>query len=146
MFCIHCGQELPRHAKFCSQCGKQVESQDNSAATTTTQEPIHKPAGRLERCEIFYIPVQEKIGLFPKEKGRFEAVAGNEAEKRVIASSVVFNLGGLNLYGPEEKNARHKEQLEALVKMLKADGWIQQKKPGAIWYNLKFERPDMKEG
>lgn len=140
MFCIHCGKELPKNAKFCSQCGKQIEEQ-GAAADTAPQETAIHPDGRSETCEIVYISVQEKIGLFPKEKGRFEAIAVNEEKKRVIAASDVFDLGGLNLYGPQEKNARHKAQVEALANTLKADGWLRLKKPGAIWYNLKFERP-----
>lgn len=136
MFCIHCGTELPKHAKFCYQCGKQVITIQEKLPP----EAIIQPAGQTDLCEIVYVPVQEKIGLFPKEKGRFEAIAVNETERKVIAASPVFELGGLSLYGPQEKNALHKQPLEALIDTLKAEGWIRQKKPGAIWYNLRFER------
>lgn len=138
MFCIHCGTELPKHAKFCYQCGKQVEVMNNQEKLLP--EVIIPPSGQVDMCEIVYVPVQEKIGLFPKEKGRFEAIAVSETEKKMIAASPVFELGGLSLYGPQEKNALHKQPLEALANTLKAEGWVQQKKPGAIWYNLRFER------
>jgi len=137
MFCIQCGTNLPKHANFCFQCGKQA---DCKGLSEEHSELIPRVLGQAIMCEIVYVPVQEKIGLFPKEKGRFEAIAVSETEKRIIAASPIFDLGGMSLYGPQEKNALHKQPLEALANTLKAEGWIRQKKPGAIWYNLRFER------
>lgn len=39
MYCIHCGQELPDNANFCSNCGKQVNV-TFSFATQEFSEPI----------------------------------------------------------------------------------------------------------
>lgn len=142
MFCIYCGTELPGHAKFCSHCGKPVEAADKQAQTegsdnTGSSVTSTNPS---ERCEIVYVSVQEKIGLFPKEKGRYEAIRTGAAGPEILAASPVFELGGLNIYGPQEKVSRHKEPLEELAGHLKAEGWVQSKKAGPIWYNLHFER------
>lgn len=138
MYCIYCGTELPNHAKFCSQCGKQVDCKPG--AGVPAQEAEAPEAGMPEFCEMVYVPVQEKIGLFPKEKGRFEVISGEGEERQVLAASPVFDLDSLNLYGPQEKNARHREPMEALAASMKEKGWVQQKKPGFAWYNLKFRR------
>lgn len=136
MFCIHCGVKLPAHAKFCFQCGEKVEH------TVISPQPGEQEAamdtGEEKACEIIYVPLQEKIGLFPKEKGRYDAVLTETEGKKAIASSPVFDLGGLNIYGPAEKNPRHKAPFEQLVSELQQAGWVQQKKPGLFWYNITF--------
>ena len=143
MFCVYCGTQLPEYANFCSHCGKKVETL-RSAEEQKPSVKVKTPPAFAE-CEIVYVSVQEKIGLFPKEKGRFEVIADSGGERQVLASSPVFELDGFNLYGPQEKNARHRQPLEELADALEQDGWVRRKKKGSIWYNYKFERPEGKE-
>ena len=41
-YCIHCGQKLPNHAKFCHNCGKAINQIDNTQRRTVYDGDIHK--------------------------------------------------------------------------------------------------------
>ena len=138
MYCMHCGVVLPEHANFCYQCGKKVEHPEK-ANEIPHPEPVAETVS-VEECEIVYIPVQEKKGLFPKEKGRFDAITAGEASVKTIRSSTIFELGGFNLYGPQEKNPRHKAALNELIADLENEGWVRKKKTALPWYHIAFKR------
>lgn len=137
MFCIHCGAKLPEQAKFCAQCGKKIELPETvqpPEAETDNSETI------WETCEIVYVLCQEKVGLFPKEKGRFAAVVVREDGPVTMAQSSLFNMGALNLYGPDKKNKQHTDTLEALQAVLESAGWQRETDRGQFWYSTKFRR------
>ena len=67
MFCAHCGQELPGHAKFCSQCGVAVgvEPQPQEVRPLVKKEAntiSHKPTEKAEPAKVAI-----KAAVDPKE-------------------------------------------------------------------------------
>lgn len=95
MFCAHCGQELPGHAKFCSQCGVAVgvEPQPQEVRPLVKKEApstiSHKPTEQAEPAKVAI-----KAAVDPKEKEMAELrmVIGDVlAFKR---ESPIINVGG----------------------------------------------------
>ena len=140
MFCIHCGAKLPEQAKYCAQCGQKVELPETASSPQTADDDSEVV---WENCEIVYVPYQEKVGLFPKEKGCFEAVVAGEHGTVSIAKSPLFNMGALNLYGPDRKNKQHAATLNALQAELETAGWKREADRGQFWYSLKFRRKNL---
>ena len=53
VYCIHCGQQLPEDAKFCSNCGKTVNGNPTIRRKTIYDGEIHKCPSCGERLDSF---------------------------------------------------------------------------------------------
>lgn len=93
-----------------------------------------------ETCEIIYVIVEEKWGIFPKETAQFQTLIQGENQGLAVMKSVKFDLEKLNTAGPNKKNKKHKAAFDAFTAKLAEQGW-QQCGQGDLWFNWKLQRP-----
>lgn len=89
-----------------------------------------------EKCQITYVIVKEKWGIFPRDTVQFQALAEDGA---IVAKSAKFELEGLNTMGPNRKNKKHRAAYEALSEKLKQAGW-EECGQGELWFNVYFHK------
>lgn len=62
MFCTNCGKQIPDDARFCPECGAQMDPQVNTANTVSTTNQTHKKNNNFnssskEREQINYVAI-----------------------------------------------------------------------------------------
>lgn len=92
-----------------------------------------------ETCEIIYVIIEEKWGIFPKETAQFQTIAEGDDPKFTAMKSGKFDLEKLNTAGPNRKNKKHKAAFDAFTAKLAEQGW-QQCGQGELWFNWKLQR------
>ncbi|QDR81068.1 hypothetical protein [Sporomusa termitida] len=99
-------------------------------------------------CEIIYQVTGERWGIFPRDKGEFQARLLNsdginiqENQKPMIRKSEQIEIMSCS-FTPDEKNKRHRRALDGLVEKLVKAGWQQLPEQGAAWYSLRFYKDD----
>jgi len=88
-FCVHCGEELPAVAKFCSSCGKKIESDLESADESQPQA-------------FDWVFAQEKTGKYDNRQEDLRSYLGNHKVKDVRK----FFAKGLELHFPQTLNEK----------------------------------------
>ena len=101
-------------------------------------------------CEIMYQVTGERWGIFPRDKGEFQAHLSNsdsinihEKQDTVIKKSEQIEIMSCS-FTPDEKNKRHRQALAGLVEKLVKGGWQQVPEQGTAWYSLRFYKDDGK--
>lgn len=99
-------------------------------------------------CEIYYQVTGERWGIFPRDKGEFQARLSNfdcinihENQNPIIRKSDQIEIMSCS-FTPDEKNKRHRRALDGLVEKLVKAGWQQLPERGAAWYSLRFYKDD----
>lgn len=113
MHCARCGSQLPERAKYCLECGAALFTASNRTCMITVRQ------------------IGEKWSLFGKEIWQFAAICDDGS---VVAISEPITITGFELYGPNEKNRKHKAAYEKLIGSLSAAGWRLNGKAGKLWY------------
>lgn len=121
--CPQCNLVFPVTANFCLQCG--------GALTVATLSEC----SRL--CTIVLRQEEYKWSLFGKERCYFEAIT---ADGELIGTSSSFVMTGFEIYGPNERNQKHKAAFDSLVNKLIAKGWSETTDSSQHWYDKSFSQ------
>lgn len=116
MHCSKCGSLLPEQANYCHVCGMRLQAAERTCKVTARQ-------------------IGEKWSLFGKDLWQFEAF--NEAGALVAVSETII-ITGFELYGPNEKNRKHKAVFDNFITSLSAAGWRVSGKSGKLWYEVNL--------
>ena len=92
-----------------------------------------------EMCQVVYVIVEEKWGIFPREIAQFRALAKDGEEDKIVAKSEKFELEKFNTMGPNENNKKHKAAFDGLVSKLLAQGW-EYAGQGDCWFHNSYRR------
>lgn len=98
MFCMHCGEKLPDHAKFCFHCGEKI---DETTSDTAKEPDDGKESGAAQEL---------RSGAFPSVESDLSSAAGRVPEKaessvlakifagldRAVCRSEYYHLSGGN--------------------------------------------------